>query len=240
MTTDVWSSLSKQSYITVTAHLIDDDVKLHKFVLDTSEIKVRHTSENLLAHVKKVMKTFNLNDKLNEVTVNGNYAEENEENYDGVDHLREIGYYSGDEYEDNDESDQLSQNIIDSQETSMTNSQTYDSQYSQILDSSQLLDLDSPPDLLSQASGLEEQEGLKQSVTMTSDNASYITKALRDLGCYRWFGCAGHHLNLVVKQGFMKHQAAAKLLKNCKSIVQLAHKSLPFLYDFHFNDYPHV
>ena len=84
ITTDAWSSLSKQSYITVTAHLIDDDVKLHKFVLDTSEIKVRHTSENLLAHVKKVMKTFNLNDKINEVTVNGNDAEENEENDDGI------------------------------------------------------------------------------------------------------------------------------------------------------------
>ena len=69
----------------------------------------------------------------------------NEENDDGVDHLREVGYYSDDEYED----DQLSQNINDSQETSMTNSQTYDSQYNQILDSSQLLDLDSPPDLLS-------------------------------------------------------------------------------------------
>ncbi|MCP4393475.1 MAG: hypothetical protein GY804_04305, partial [Alphaproteobacteria bacterium] len=47
LTTDAWKSISKQSYITVTAHMIDDESVLHNFILDTTEIKVKHTSENL-------------------------------------------------------------------------------------------------------------------------------------------------------------------------------------------------
>ena len=57
---------------------------------------------NLLAHVKSVMKTFKLNDKINEVTVNyGTINDAVDENDDGVDHLGTIGYYSDDEHEDN-------------------------------------------------------------------------------------------------------------------------------------------
>ena len=106
MTTDAWSSLSKQSYITVTAHLIDDHLKLHHFVLDTSEIKVRHTSENLLAHVRNVINKFNLEDNVNDVTINYNSTNNDDihavnENDDGVDYLRVVDYYSDDEDEDN-------------------------------------------------------------------------------------------------------------------------------------------
>ena len=52
-----------------------------------------------------------------------------------------------------------------------------------------------------------------------------------DLGGFEWFGCAGHHLNLVIKEGFIKCEPAAKLLKKCKRLYQLSHKSLPMLYD---------
>ena len=51
-TTDAWRSFNKDSYITITAHVLDDDLELHSFVLDTSEIKERHTSENLFKHIE--------------------------------------------------------------------------------------------------------------------------------------------------------------------------------------------
>ena len=40
LTTDAWRSFSKHSYITVTAHMLDDDLQLHNVALDTSEKKV--------------------------------------------------------------------------------------------------------------------------------------------------------------------------------------------------------
>ena len=72
---------------------------------------------------------------------------------------------------------------------------------------------------------------LKKNVTFINDNASDISKALRVHGKYQWFGCAGHHLNLVVKEGFKKVQVAAKLLKKCKLIVQAVNHSTPILYN---------
>ena len=54
-TTDAWRSINKDSYITITAHVLDDDLVLHSFVLDTSEIKVRHTSDNLFNHINNVL-----------------------------------------------------------------------------------------------------------------------------------------------------------------------------------------
>ena len=66
---------------------------------------------------------------------------------------------------------------------------------------------------------------------MVSDNAPDIRHALQDLGKYEWVGCAGHNLNLIIKEGFKKCFTAALLLKKCKSIVKTANKSSPLLYD---------
>ena len=60
LTADAWSSINHTSYITVIAHTIDEECKLHHFVLDTGEIKVRHTSENLIIHISNVLKKFDL------------------------------------------------------------------------------------------------------------------------------------------------------------------------------------
>ena len=45
----------------------------------------------------------------------------------------------------------------------------------------------------------------------TSDNAADISKALK--GKYQWLGCAAHHINLIIKEGFKKNETAALLLK---------------------------
>ena len=50
-----------------------------------------------------------------------------------------------------------------------------------------------------------DQQGQK-AITFISDKASDI--CLRVPGKYKWFGCAGHHLNLV-KEGFKKVPSAA-------------------------------
>ena len=45
---------------------------------------------------------------------------------------------------------------------------------------------------------------LPQGLTFTTDNASDITRAVKTLGNFNWFGCAGHHMNLVAQSGFKK------------------------------------
>merc|ERR1712082_188985 len=58
LTTDAWTSIVQQSYITVTVHMLIDDFQLQSYVLDTSEIKERHTTDNLLSHLHNVLKDY--------------------------------------------------------------------------------------------------------------------------------------------------------------------------------------
>ena len=49
------------------------------------------------------------------------------------------------------------------------------------------------------------------SISFVTDNAKDITRAIK--GFYEWLGCAAHHVNLVMKEGFKKEFQAAKILK---------------------------
>ena len=75
LTTDAWKSFSKQSYITITCHIIDDQGKLHEFILNTTEIKKRHTSVNLFQHIQKVLSDWGL-ESIEGVTLNRNNSDQ--------------------------------------------------------------------------------------------------------------------------------------------------------------------
>merc|ERR1711895_383492 len=104
-TTDAWRSFHKDSYITITAHVLDDDFTLHSFVLDTSEIKDRHTSANLFKHIDKVLKDWGILSHSPAVTLNYNNVNENDiydesnevEAEDEVDYLLIENFYGDEE-----------------------------------------------------------------------------------------------------------------------------------------------
>jgi len=50
LTTDLWTSQSVQSYLTITAHYINSKWELESKVLQTREMKERHTGEILQKH----------------------------------------------------------------------------------------------------------------------------------------------------------------------------------------------
>ena len=54
LSTDAWTTTA-QRFITVTAHVTDKEFNLLAYALDTTEIKVRHTSDNLLAHLRNAL-----------------------------------------------------------------------------------------------------------------------------------------------------------------------------------------
>ncbi|XP_030221999.1 zinc finger BED domain-containing protein 1 [Gadus morhua] len=58
LTTDGWSSLATESYVTVTAHFIDEDWEMRNVVLDMSELQTAHTAANVSACIDKVLQEF--------------------------------------------------------------------------------------------------------------------------------------------------------------------------------------
>ena len=62
-------------------------------------------------------------------------------------------------------------------------------------------------------------------LTIVSDNAGDISRAIRDLADFRWFGCNAHHLNLIAQVAFKKVPVAARLVKRAKKLVEFIRKS---------------
>ena len=67
-------------------------------------------------------------------------------------------------------------------------------------DSTQITQMDI--DLTAGCSSQSSNTDTGHNLTFTSDNASDITKALRSLGEFTWFGCCGHHFNLIAQAVF--------------------------------------
>ena len=44
LTSDGWRSLASESYVTVTAHFIDEDWEMRNVALDTSELQTAHAA----------------------------------------------------------------------------------------------------------------------------------------------------------------------------------------------------
>ena len=194
--TDAWTSMSQISYITVTAHVIDDEMHLSSYVLDTHEIKVRHTSENLIEHIQKVLHNYGISGEQSQnVTLNYNATNSHDiheiyrEPTDQVDFLNAIEEF-------------VEQDSVDSDMTQVIN------------DTATI-----PENVLAPFN-----------ICFTSDNASDISKALREYGNFMWFGCAGHHLNLVAQAGFKNVEAAASLVRMCKKCIEYIKSSIPASY----------
>ena len=61
LTTDFWSSCNSQSYITVTCHFIDE---LRSYCLNTYQVKLAHTAENIASELKVIAQQWNITDKI--------------------------------------------------------------------------------------------------------------------------------------------------------------------------------
>ena len=64
ITTDTWTSRVTESYLTVTAHYIDDEWNLKCHVLETLQMTTAHTSANLASELKTIFESWNIQDKI--------------------------------------------------------------------------------------------------------------------------------------------------------------------------------
>lgn len=64
LTTDCWTALTTENYITITCHYIDEDWQVISAVLLTQSMPSRHTAENLAAKLIDAVETWGLNGKV--------------------------------------------------------------------------------------------------------------------------------------------------------------------------------
>ena len=58
LTTDCWTALTTESYITITFHYIDKDWQIKSAVLLTQHLSDRHTAENLAEKLNSAVQTW--------------------------------------------------------------------------------------------------------------------------------------------------------------------------------------
>ena len=64
ITTDCWTALTTESYLTITAHTIDDEWNVRSFVLLTQSMPNRHTADNLAAKLNEAVELWGLTGKV--------------------------------------------------------------------------------------------------------------------------------------------------------------------------------
>ncbi|KAK7176491.1 hypothetical protein R3I93_000658 [Phoxinus phoxinus] len=60
LTTDGWTSLATEAYVTVTAHFIDDDWELKDVILKTAEAQKSHTAENVTECISNILGEYSV------------------------------------------------------------------------------------------------------------------------------------------------------------------------------------
>ena len=206
LTVDAWTSIAQQSYITITASVINWANQLQKYVLDTSEITTSHHSEKFLLHICGRLEHFNIRSRRSMLNLlNGELPDFDDEEYD-----------DGPNY------------LLD--ETQKENEDEFDKGVPATNRPRSEKEIAAHLNMLSDSSQNDEESIRFRNLTVTTDNESSFVRAMSRLGGFRWLGCAAHHLNLVCQIAFKRVPAAAALVKNCKKIVELVHKSSPANY----------
>ena len=224
ITTDIWKSFSKYSYVTLTSHIIDHTGELHNILLCTNEIKIQHTSQNLRDHIEKQLVRLGLQSDI--VTTNFNSSNENniedeaEENIDGeIDFLEQVGYY--DEEEEDEQWDESREGRILNELIDLEEERIHTSQ-----DTQDTTQMSQPTTQLSQDATQMSQDPTQMSqrdrsharnVVQKNKKLSFVTDNARDIRkavstTYQWLGCAAHHVNLIVKEAFKK--------SNCSTYIK--------------------
>lgn len=60
LTTDGWTSLATEAFVTVTAHFVSDSWELFDYVLSTKELRGSHTAELVAESIANTLDDFNI------------------------------------------------------------------------------------------------------------------------------------------------------------------------------------
>ncbi|KAK7883828.1 hypothetical protein WMY93_026951 [Mugilogobius chulae] len=74
ITTDLWSSLRMEAYMTVTAHCINADWEMQSVVLETKQMEETHTGDNIAARLCQVADSYQIQQDMRVAVVTDNAA----------------------------------------------------------------------------------------------------------------------------------------------------------------------
>ena len=60
LTTDGWTSLATESYVTVTAHFMTNQCEMKDVVLKTAEAPLSHTAENVAGYIRDILDEYSV------------------------------------------------------------------------------------------------------------------------------------------------------------------------------------
>ena len=64
-TTDLWTAkYQNHSYISISYHFIDEEWELHSYCLETRELPIEHTPQNIATELSQLLKNWNVGEKL--------------------------------------------------------------------------------------------------------------------------------------------------------------------------------
>ena len=64
-TTDLWTAkYQNRSYISISCHFIDEEWELHSYCLETRELPIEHTAQNIATELSQLLKDWNVGEKL--------------------------------------------------------------------------------------------------------------------------------------------------------------------------------
>lgn len=64
ITSDIWTSMDTESFLTVTVHTYDKDLKLKTFILTTEKLEKSHTAQYIYEVLLKVFEEWNIYNKI--------------------------------------------------------------------------------------------------------------------------------------------------------------------------------
>lgn len=73
LTTDTWTSMATESYMSITAHFIDENWEMHSILVDCFKFGERHTSENLKMEIIRVLTEWEILDKVQTIVTDNAY-----------------------------------------------------------------------------------------------------------------------------------------------------------------------
>jgi zinc finger BED domain-containing protein 1 (E3 SUMO-protein ligase ZBED1) len=71
LTSDVWTSCSNDSYLSLTCQYIDSDWRMNKILLDIDKLHRPHTAKNIGARIYEILEEFDITDKTKTITTDG-------------------------------------------------------------------------------------------------------------------------------------------------------------------------
>lgn len=194
ITTDGWTSKCLTSYVTYTLHLINSDFDMANYTIATLEFRESHTAENLQNHLIAILKKWGI------IECNCNsQLQEVMPISSGCEN--EVDVCIGGEATDGD----------DSEEEELVASDVEMTDHKDLLSTNALSSLccdcrDIPGNL---------------KISVTTDNASNVSKAVHDSG-FRHVRCFAHTVNLAVQKGIATLDAQVCKVRR---VVNLFHKS---------------